>query len=138
LSGDLAGGVDAYTGGRYFDQLQKIISAYRISENKISHAHFELSDTGVGPVELFRIPDQSADCSSKPCDFFVLIAADYSVAPLVIPCQFGGAGLAHLFNPDGSRFYGFEFSCEGGLLQVKVTSDHFMTNFIKPRVETGK
>src|SRR5438552_3973376 len=50
-----------YTGGRYSDQLQKIISAYRISENKISHAHFELSDTGVGPVDLFRIPDQSAD-----------------------------------------------------------------------------
>ena len=81
---------------------------------------------------------QSADCSSDDCYFFVLIASDYSVAPLVTPCQFRQAGLTHLYNPDGSTFYGFEFLCEGSVLQVKVTSDHFMANLIERRVETGK
>ena len=107
-----------YRSGRYFDQLQKIANAYRFSDSKISYAHFELSNTGVGPVDLFRIPvSQSADCSSDDCYFFVLIASDYSVAPLVTPCQFRQAGLTHLYNPDGSTFYGFEFLCEGSVLR---------------------
>ncbi len=37
-----------YTSGRYFDQLQKIASAYRISDSKIAYLHFELSETGSG------------------------------------------------------------------------------------------
>lgn len=128
-----------YTSGRYFGQLQKIVDTYRFSDRKIDYLHFELSDTGVGPVDLFRIPvRRSADCSLSDCYFFVLIASDHSGAPLVTPCQFRGAGLTHLFNPDGSRFYGFEFFCERSVLQVKVTPNHFMANLIERPVETGK
>jgi len=58
--------------------------------------------------------------------FLCFFASDYSGSPLVTACQFKEAGLTHLFNPDGSRFYGFEFSCPGIVLQVKVTPDHFM------------
>jgi hypothetical protein len=128
-----------YATGRYFDHLRKIASAYRISDSKIAYLHFELSETGVGPVDLFRIPDRpNSSCDESDCYLFVLFASDYSGTPLVTPCKFKEAGLTHLFNPDGSRFYGFEFLCEGSVLQVKVTSNHFMANLIERRVETGK
>lgn len=82
---------------------------------------------GVGPVELFRIPvDGDRDCNEDQCYFFILIASDYSNAPLVTPCQFKRIGISHLFNPDRSHFWGLEFSCSEALLQVKVTQTHFM------------
>jgi hypothetical protein len=116
-----------YESGQYFGQLQKIVSTYRFPDRKISYLHFELTNVGVGPVELFRIPvGRSRDCSENDCYFFVLVASDHSDAPLVTPCQFKQAALTHLFTPDGSRFFGFEFSCPDTLLQVKVTPTHFM------------
>jgi hypothetical protein len=97
-----------YERGEYSDQLQKIVSTYQFADRKITYLHFELRDVGVGPVELFRIPDrQSADCNERDCYFFVLIASDYSDAPLVTACQFKQAALTHLFTLDGSRFFGF-------------------------------
>ena len=45
-----------YENGQYFGQLQKIVSTYRFPDRKISYLHFELTNVGVGPVELFRIP----------------------------------------------------------------------------------
>jgi hypothetical protein len=116
-----------YESGQYFDRLQQIVGTYQLPEGKITYLRFELAGVGIGPVELFRIPArQSADCREHDCDFFVLVASDYSDAPLVTPCQFQRAGLTHLFNPDRSRLFGFEFSCSETLLQVKVTPTHFM------------
>jgi hypothetical protein len=116
-----------YESGPYFEQLQKIVQTYRFDGSKIAYLHFELTRVGVGPVELFRIPyKRSRDCNEEDCYFFVLVASDYSDAPLVTPCQFKQAALTHLFTPDGSRFFGFEFSCPEALLQVKVTPRHFM------------
>ena len=116
-----------YESGQYFEQLQKIVETYRLSGSKITYLHFEETDVGIGPVELFRVPKlRNADCSERDCYLFALIASDHSNAPLVIPCQFKQAALSHLFNPDRSRFFGFEFSCTHTLLQVKVTPTHFM------------
>ena len=116
-----------YESGPYFEQLQKIVETYRFDDGKITYLHFEETNVGVGPVEIFRIPyKQSLDCSEKDCYFFVLIASDHSAAPLMTPCQFKRAALTHLFTPDGSRFFGFEFSCSKTLLQVKVSPTHFM------------
>jgi len=116
-----------YQSGQYFEQLQKIVKTYRFDDSKITYLHFELADVGVRPVELFRIPvSRTRDCSENDCYFFALVASDHSDAPLLTPCQFKQAALTHLFNPDGSRFFGFEFSCEEALLQVKVTPTHFM------------
>jgi hypothetical protein len=76
-----------YERGQYFDQLQKIVSTYQFDGSKITYLHFEDAIAGVGPVELFRIPArQSADCREHDCYFFVLVASDYSDAPLVTPC----------------------------------------------------
>jgi hypothetical protein len=83
----------------------------------------------VGPVEPFRIPI-GRECSESNCYFFVLLASDLAV-PLVIPCQFKQAALLHLFNPDSSRFFGFEFSDTDDLLQVKVAPTHLMAIPIK-------
>jgi hypothetical protein len=117
-----------YESGKYFDRLQQIVSTYRLPEGKITYLHFESSGASIGPVELFRIPaPQSADCSEHDCYFFILVSSDHRDAPLVIPCQFKQARLSHLFVPDRSRFFGFEFSCPKTLLQVKVTPTHFMT-----------
>jgi len=55
----------------------------------------------------------------------VLLAADLT-EPLLTPCQFTRAELSHLFNPDRSRFFGFEFACADAVLRVKVTPTHFM------------
>ena len=116
-----------YERGKYFEQLQKIVDTYRFDGSKITYLHFEETDIGVGPVELFRIPyKQSRNCNEKDCYFFVLVASGYSDAPLVTPCQFRRAATAHLFNPDDSRLWGFEFSCPETLLQVMVTPKHFM------------
>jgi len=116
-----------YESGQYLDQLLQIVRTYQFPESKITYLRFEIGDVGIGPVELFRIPaPQSADCSEHDCYFFVLVASDHRDAPLVIPCQFKQAALTHLFNPNRSRFFGFEFSCPKTLLQVKVTPTHFM------------
>jgi hypothetical protein len=115
-----------YESGQYLDRLQKIAGTYQFS-GKITYHRFELSDVGIGPVDLFRIPArQSAHCSGDDCYFFVLIASDYSGAPLVTPCQFKQAVLTHLFNPDSSRTFLFEFTCADALLQVGVTPTSFM------------
>jgi hypothetical protein len=75
-----------YESGPHLDRLQKIAGTYRFS-GKITYHRFELSDVGIGPVDLFRIPArQSGDCIDHDCYFFVLIASDYSDAPLVTPC----------------------------------------------------
>jgi hypothetical protein len=117
-----------YESGPYSEQLQKIVKTYLFDgDSKITYLHFEETAAGVGSVELFRIPDkQSRDCNEKDCYFFVLVASDYSNAPLVTPCQFKRVGISHFFNPDRSHFWGFEFSCSETLLQVKVTPSHFM------------
>jgi hypothetical protein len=116
-----------YESGPYSEQLQNIVKTYHFDDGKIAHLHFEEADIGVGPVELFRIPyKQSRNCNEKDCYFFVLVASDYSDAPLVTPCQFRRAATALFFNPDGSRLWGFEFSCSEMLLQVTVTPKHFM------------
>ena len=116
-----------YERGPYSEQLQKIVQTYRFDRSNLTYLHFEETNTGVGPVELFRISyEQSQNCNEKDCYFFVLIASDYSNAPLMTPCQFKRAATAHFFSPDGSRFWGFEFSCSETLLQVKVTPTHFM------------
>jgi hypothetical protein len=121
-----------YERGRYFDQLQEIVKIYEFADGKISYLHFETTAAGIGPVELFRIPGaQSRDCGGDGCYFFVLVASDHSGTPLVTPCQFKQARLSHLFNPDGSRFFYFEFSCQDTLLQVKVTPTHLMAISIK-------
>jgi hypothetical protein len=115
-----------YESGPHLDRLQKIAGTYRFS-GKITYHRFELSDVGIGPVDLFRIPArQSAHCSGHDCYFFVLIASDYSDAPLVTPCQFKQAVLTHLFNPDSSRTFLFEFTCADALLQAAVTPTSFM------------
>ena len=117
-----------YESGQYFDRLQQIVSTYQLPESKFTYLRFELNDVGIGPVELFRTrAPQNADCSEHDCYFFVLVASDHRDAPLVIPCQFKQARLSHLFTPDGSRFFGFEFSCPKAQHQVKVTPTHFMT-----------
>jgi hypothetical protein len=116
-----------YESGQYFEQLQRIMSTYQASDTKIAYLHFEFPDVGIGPVELFRIPlPRRWDCTENDCDLFVLVASDHSDAPILTFCQFKQAALTHLFNPDGSNFFGFEFSCPETLLQVKVTSTHFM------------
>ena len=116
-----------YASGPYFERLQRIVETYRLDASEFAHLHFEITGVGVGPVELFRIPEsRSRDCNESQCYFFVLVASDYSNAPLVTPCQFKRAALTHLYNPDRSRFFGFEFSCSETLLQVKVTPTHFM------------
>jgi hypothetical protein len=121
-----------YESGKYFDRLQEILGIYNISGSKIAYLHYELNDVRVGPVELFRIPmSRSLDCGEKVCYFFILIASDHSDSPLLTPCQFKLAALTHLFNPDGSRFFDFEFSCADTVLQVKVTPTHFMAIPVK-------
>jgi hypothetical protein len=121
-----------YEQGKYFEQLQKIVSIYHFDGSKITYIHFELADVGVGPVELFRIPVVPNEvCSENDCYFYVLVASDHGDAPLMTPCQFKQAALTHLFNPDGSRFFYFEFSCQDTLLQVKVTPTHLMAISIK-------
>jgi hypothetical protein len=121
-----------YTSGIYFDQIQGIVKTYLFDGSKITHLHFEENFARVGPVELFRIPvARSRDCSDNDCYFFVLLAHDHRDAPLLTPCQLTQAVLSHLFNPDGSRYFGFEFSCEDTLLRVKVTSTHLMTVSVK-------
>ena len=118
---------EPYKSGKYFGQLQKIAGTYRFSDSSITFVHFELSDVGVGPVDLFRIPvDRNRHCSGADCYFFVLVASDHSSAPFLTSCQFTQAVLTHLFNPDDTRFFAFEFSCEDALLEVKVTPSHFM------------
>jgi hypothetical protein len=121
-----------YERGRYFEQLQEIVSTYQFADGKITYLHFETRDAGIGPVELFRIPGaRSRDCGGNDCYFFVLVASDHSGTPLMTPCQFKQAALSHLFNPDGSSFFYFEFSCQDTLLQVKVTPTHLMAISIK-------
>lgn len=116
-----------YKSGKYFEQLQQIARVYRFSDENITYLHFESPNVGVGPVDLFRFPvKQHRDCGDADCYFFALVASDHSSAPLLTPCQFKQAALAHLFNPDGSRFFGFEFSCRDTLFQVKVAPGHFM------------
>jgi len=116
-----------YERGPYSERLQRIVETYRLDASEFAHLHFEITGVGVGPVELFRIPEsRSRDCNESQCYLFVLVASDYTAAPLVTPCQFKRAALTHLFSPDGSRFFGFEFSCSETLLQVKVTPTHFM------------
>lgn len=108
-----------YESGQHLYRLQKIAGTYQFS-GKITYHRFELSDVGIGPVDLFRIPArQNADCSD-------LFASDYDDAPLVTPCQFKQAVLTHLFKPDRSRMFLFEFSCADALLQVAVTPTNFM------------
>jgi hypothetical protein len=117
-----------YESGQYFDRLQQIVSTYQLPESKFTYLRFELNGVGIGPVELFRTrAPQNADCSEHDCYLFVLVASDHRDAPLVIPCQFKQARLTHLFTPDRSRFFGFEFSCPKAQIQVKVTATHFMT-----------
>jgi hypothetical protein len=53
-----------YERGQYFDQLQKIASTYQFDGSKVTYLHFEDAFSGVGPVELFRIPvGRTQDCS---------------------------------------------------------------------------
>ena len=128
-----------YESGQYFEQLQTIVKTYDFDGSKITYLHFEQTGVGIRPVELFRIPvARTQDCSEKDCYFFVLVAFDHRDAPLMTPCQFKQAALSHLFNPDRSRFFGFEFSCEDALLQVKVTPTHFMAIPVKKTLENGK
>jgi hypothetical protein len=116
-----------YEGGRYFEHLQKIATTYQYPDSKFAYLHFEQTDLGIGPVELFRIPVRpNSSCTESNCYFFVLFASDLGDAPLTTFCQFKRAGLAHLFSPDGTKFWGFDFSCQDTLLQVKVTPTHFM------------
>lgn len=116
-----------YQSGQYFEQLQKILSIHAVADSRIFYLHFEVTDVGVGPVELFRVSEpRSAECSDRDCYLFVLIASDHSNTPLVTPCQFRFALLSHVFNPDGSRAFGFEFSCTHTSLQVRVTPTDLM------------
>src|SRR6266705_1515190 len=66
-----------YESGQYFGRLQKISKIYRFDGSKITYLHFEETDVGVGPVELFRIPvGRSPNCNENDCYFFVLVASD--------------------------------------------------------------
>lgn len=112
-----------YESGRYFDHLQKIVTTYRFSGWKISYLHFEVNGIAIGAVDLFRI-SEGQGCREGSC-YFVLFSSEMPNAPLITECQFKSGGYAHFFNPDGSNFWGFEFSCKETLLQVKVTSTHF-------------
>ncbi len=113
----------SYDSGRYFDHLQKIVIAYGFSDWKIHHLHFEASGIEIGAVDIFRI-SRVQDCREDDC-YFVLFSSALPNAPLITACQFKQGGYAHLFNPDGSNFWGFEFACKETLLQVKVTPTHF-------------
>jgi hypothetical protein len=114
-----------YERGRYFDQLQEIVKTYEFADGRITYLHFETTAAGIGPVELFRLPGaRSRDCGGNGCHFFVLVASDHSGT--------------HLFNPDRSRFFGFEFSCPATLLQVKVTPTHLMAITAEKMPENGK
>ena len=116
-----------YKSGKYFDQLRNIASTYMFSDSNFTFVRFELSDAGIGPVDLFRIPvDRNRHCSGADCYFFVLVASDHSSAPFLTSCQFTQTVLTHLYNPDRTKFFAFEFSCEDALLEVKVTPSHFM------------
>jgi len=73
-----------YDRGQYFEQLQTIVKTYRFDGSKITYHHFEETDVGIRPVELFRIPvARTQDCSEKDCYFFVLVAFDHREAPLL-------------------------------------------------------
>lgn len=113
-----------YESGRYFDHLQKIVSTYRFSGWKIAYLHFDDNGLLVGDVDLFRI-SRGAECSGDGDCYFVLFSSEMPEAPLVTACQFRRGQTAHLFNPDGSKFWGFEFECKDTLLQVKVAPTHF-------------
>jgi hypothetical protein len=127
-----------YKSGQYFEQLQEIVKTYSFDPTKITYLHFEQTGVGIGPVELFRFPTAGGqDCSENDCYFFALVASDHSGTPLLTSCQFKLAALSHLFNPDGSRFFGFEFSCDDSLLRVKVTPTHFMAISAKKMPENG-
>src|ERR1700730_2393267 len=109
-----------YDFNRTVEHLQKIATTYQYPDSKFAYLHFEQTDLGIGPVELFRIPVRpNSSCTESNCYFFVLFASDLGDAPLTTFCQFKRAGLAHLFSPDGTKFWGFDFSCQDTLLQVK-------------------
>jgi hypothetical protein len=115
----------SYDSGRYFDRLHQIMETYRLSDSKVDYLHYEQKGLGIGDVDLFRL-SLGPECNEENC-LFLLFASDLGDIPLITPCQFKRAGLAHLFNPDGTKFWGFEFSCgDDGVLQVKVTPTHFM------------
>jgi hypothetical protein len=121
-----------YDSGQYFEHLQKIATTYRYPDSKITYLHFEDTYSGIGPIELFRIPVRpNSDCTENNCYFFVLFASNLGDAPLTAFCQFKRAALAHFFSPDGTKFWGFEFECQDTLLQVKVTPTHFMAISVK-------
>lgn len=116
-------GWKSYDNGRYFDHLQKIAVTYGFSGWKIHHLHFETSGIEIGEIDIFRI-SRVQSCSEADC-YFVLFSSAMPNAPFVTACQFKQGGYVHLFNPDGSNFWGFEFACKETLLQVKVTPTHF-------------
>ena len=96
--------VASHYSGRYFDQLQLIMETYRFSDGKVNHLHCEQRGLGIGDVDLFRLSVGSR-CNEENC-LFVLFASDRGDVQLTTPCQFKRAGLAHLFNPDGTKFWG--------------------------------
>ena len=114
----------SYESGPYLARLQKTMQTYGLSGDRIEHLHFDENTIGPGSVELFRL-SRGSECGEGNC-FFVLFATNLGDTPLVTPCQFKDAGIAHFFNPDRTHFWGFEFSCGDLLQQVKVSTDDFM------------
>lgn len=112
-----------YKGGPYLEQLQEILKKYHVSGGTIAYLHYEGMPESINSVDLFRI-STAEECSERTC-YFVIFAADFPKIPLMTECQFLQAGLAHLFNPDGSKFFGFEFSCKESLLHVQVSKTQF-------------
>ncbi len=120
---------EPYKDGPYFMRLQEILKTYRLSDSSIAYLHFAGIPPGIGDVELFRIA-LGQECSESTC-YFVLFSSDLGDVPLITQCQFQRMGLAHLFNPDGSNFFGFEFSCQDMLLHVQVTKTQFWVSSVR-------
>jgi hypothetical protein len=112
-----------YTKGPYLEQLQNILKSHRLSGATISYLHYEGIPDSINGVNLFRV-SKGQECSENTC-YFVIVAEDFPKTPLMTECRFIRAGLAHLFNPDGSKFFGFEFSCKESLLHVQVSRTQF-------------
>jgi hypothetical protein len=112
-----------YISGPYLEKLRDVLKTYRLAGDTIAYLHYEGIPQSINSVDLFRVsPGQ--ECGEKAC-YFVLVASDFPEVPLITECKFQQAGLAHFFNPDGSKFFGFEFSCQESLLHVQVSKTKF-------------
>jgi hypothetical protein len=113
-----------YESGPLRAHIQAILDAEHMLGAKVEYLHFDARDVGLGPVELFRL-SLGSDCSKDFC-YFALISSNFPNAPLTTICQFAFGALSHMFRPDGSTIFAFEFACPDGLtLQVALSQTHF-------------